>query len=75
MNKARRKVLQEIYNIISDAKDDLEVVFDEEEEYKENIPENLQNSERYEKAEEATDNISLALSSLEEALDYINDIL
>ena len=29
MNKVRRKVLQEIYNIISDAKDDLKLVFEE----------------------------------------------
>ena len=35
------------------------------------MPENLQNSERYEIAEEACDNLDSAISSLEEALDYI----
>ena len=53
MNKVRRKELQELYDIISEAKDRLEMLHDEEEEYKDNMPENLQSSERYEKAEAA----------------------
>lgn len=50
MNKVRRKELQELYDIISEAKDRLEMLHDEEEEYKDNMPENLQSSERYEKS-------------------------
>ena len=46
MNKVRRKELQELYDIISEAKDRLEMLHDEEEEYKDNMPENLQSSER-----------------------------
>lgn len=53
MNKVRRKELQELYDIISEAKDRLEMLHDEEEEYKDNMPENLQSSERYERAEAA----------------------
>ena len=71
MNKARRKNLNEIYERISELRDLLEGVKDEEEKYKDNIPENLQNSERYEIAENACDNMDEALSILEEALDYI----
>lgn len=41
MNKVRRKELQELYDIISEAKDSLEMLHDEEEEYKDNMPENL----------------------------------
>ena len=72
MNRARRKELQELYNIISEAKDRLETLHDEEE-YKDNIPENLQSSERYERAEAAVDALDSAVSSLEEALDYIEE--
>lgn len=71
MNKARRKELEELYDIIYEAKDRLETLHDEEEEYRDNIPENLQGSERYERAEEAVDALDSAMSSLEEALNYI----
>ena len=72
MNKVRRKELQELYDIISEAKDRLEMLHDEEE-YKDNIPENLQSSERYERAEAAVDALDSAVSSLKEALDYIEE--
>ena len=65
--------MQELYDIISEAKDRLEMLHDEEEEYMENIPENLQSSERYEKAEAAVSALESAISSLEEALDYIEE--
>ena len=71
MNQARRKVLKDIYIIIAEARDNLDAVYDEEEEYKNNIPENLQGSERYERAEAAVDALESAITSLEEALDYI----
>ena len=38
---------------------------------KANIPENMQSSERYERAEEACDNLSEAVSQLEEVISYI----
>ncbi len=71
MNKMRRKTLQEIYDIVADARDNLEMVMQEEEEYRDNMPENLQGSERYEKAEEACDNLDSAIRSLDEVLEYI----
>lgn len=49
------------------------MLHDEEEEYKDNMPENLQSSERYEKAEAAVDALGSAVSSLEEVLDYIEE--
>lgn len=71
MNKNRRKALEEIRTQLSDLYDLLEEVKGEEEEYRDNMPENLQNSERHEIAENACENMDSALSSLEEALDYI----
>lgn len=72
MNKARRKAINEIYEQITDLRELLEFIKDEEEEYKDNIPENLQGSERYEKSEEACENLDSAICSIEEALDYIS---
>lgn len=73
MNNPRRKTLQSIYDIITEAKDNLDAVRDEEECYKDNMPENLQGSERYERAEEAIDALESAICSLEEALDSIEE--
>lgn len=73
MNNLRRKTLQNLYDIIANAKDNLDEVRDEEECYKDNMPENLQGSERYEHAEEAIDALESAISSLEDALDSIEE--
>lgn len=71
MNKQRRKTLNEIYDKLAELKDLLEEVQQEEEEYRDNMPENLQSSERYEKAETACENLECIVSLFEEALGYI----
>ncbi len=71
MNNPRRKQLAEISEKLSELRSMLESVKDEEEEYMGNIPENLQSSERYEKAENAVDNLDAALDSLDEAISSI----
>lgn len=71
MNKPRRKTLNEIYGKIAELRDWLEEVKYDEEEYRDNMPENLHNSERYGIAEDACDNLDSALDSLDDALDCI----
>ncbi len=71
MNKIRRAALQEIINKISDAKDELELLKDEEEECRDNMPDNLQGSERYQTSDEACDALYEAVSQLEEAVENI----
>lgn len=61
MNKIRRKALQEIYDKLSDLREELEAIKDEEDESRENMPENLQGSERYEQSETASGNIDEAM--------------
>lgn len=91
MNKARRKDLRSVIKAIKDAKarleevkaEQLEVIKDgalndlkeEEEEYRDNIPENLQGSERYVKAEEACDALEEAVSSFEEAIESLENAI
>ena len=75
MNKARRKELSDVIrglNTIQD-KDDLyswintlDNIKDDEQDYYDNIPENLQYSQRAEDSEEA-------IEQLEEALDLLNE--
>ena len=72
MNKARRKELTDIYHGIAELMERLEIVLDEEQECLDNIPENLQGSERYERAENAVSSLESAFDSLSEAFDYID---
>ena len=60
MNKQRRKR-------IADIVDELSVILDKEDEYRDNMPENLQGSLAYETSEEASDH-------LQEAIDTLNEI-
>lgn len=76
MNKLRRKALDALIERIDDIYSELEALADEERDYRDNMPENLQNSERYETAdnavsslEDALDNLDSAKSSIEEAID------
>lgn len=71
MNKPRRKSLQTLLDRLADIHDTLEEIKGEEEDYRDNMPENLQGSERYEKANEACDNLYEAVSNLEEAISNI----
>lgn len=83
MNGQRRKSIQEIADRIKEAHEkiesiisDLEDIKSDEQDYLDNIPENLQGSERYSIAEEAIDNLDNALDELsstnfDEAIDYL----
>lgn len=71
MNKPRRKAIQNLYDQLSDIKEQLEEIYNEEEEYKDSIPENLQGSERYEKAEMAVENLAEAAGSLYDILENL----
>lgn len=74
MNRIRRKQLSDLIDKLYVIQSDLECLKDEEGEYRDNIPENLQNSERYEKADNACDSLDSALSSLEEMIEYIEEV-
>ncbi len=75
MNNVRRKSLRKLMEEIETLMGTAQQLLEEEEEYRDNIPENLWGSERYEKAEEAADNLSSAVDSLEEAIDYIEEAI
>lgn len=63
--------MQSIIDQLEELKGSLEDLQAEEEEYRDNIPENMQESERYEKADEACDNLSEAVDNLEEVISSI----
>lgn len=79
--------VDELNDIISD----IQMILDEESDYMENIPENLQGGERYATAEEACENLEEAVDTLEyistddsiesvvseidKAMDYLSDAM
>jgi len=73
MNKERREQLDELASKINEVKDELESIMKDEEEYRDNMPENLQGSERYEMADTACYEMQSALDSLDEAISSIEE--
>ena len=75
MNKQRRAELAAIAESLSELKDRLETCKTEEEEYLENMPENLQESDKHAQSEACVDNLDDAVSSLDDTLTSINDAI
>ena len=75
MNNERRKRLEELRVKIEAIQSIVEEIREEEQDYMDNMPENLQGSERYEKAECAVDELYSAYESLETAADSITEAM
>lgn len=71
MNKETRKHIAKIIDDLDGAKIALENIKYDEEEKRDNMPENLQNSERYEAFDEACDALDDAITSIDEAVDRL----
>lgn len=85
MNKRRRKEIyavitrlngltqendvEKIHELLADIIEDIDLILNDEECYKDNIPENLQNGSRYEESEYSCDCLQDAISELE----YVED--
>lgn len=75
MNAKQRKTLQGYAESLDEIRSNIETMMEEEQSKLDNMPEGLQESERGEAMQEAIDNLESATSSLEEAIDYLNEIL
>jgi len=76
MNDSRRKAIKEIqekirlsFEALSNAKDELEAIRDDEQDYADNMPENMQSGERYAVAENAISELDDAISNLDDLTD------
>ena len=68
MNRQRRARLRAARTKLSEARDEIEAIRDEEDEARDNMPENLQDSDRYTESEECSEAMDAAISSIEEAI-------
>lgn len=73
MNKERRKRIEDVISKLESLKDEVYEILEEETEYRDNIPENLQQSERYEKADNSCTQLDFAFDYIGEVAEYLND--
>lgn len=73
MNDKRRKRLSEASALLSRASDIIYDVLDEEQDCLDNMPENLQYSDRYENMEAAVDRLNDALSEIDSAENSLSE--
>lgn len=74
MNAKRRKEVEAIMSGLEELIERIECVQSEEEEAYDNMPEGLQESERGEQMQEYISNLEDAASSVQDAVDYLNEI-
>ena len=79
MNNSRRKRINQLSEQLSSLTDDLNEILeneilDEESEYRDNIPENMCESERYEQSDSDCDSLSNAIDSINEACESLGEI-
>ena len=71
MNKARRKEIERIFNILSECMTDLDAVRDEEEEALYNLPESLQESTKGDEMQENIDDLDNIVSDLSDVIEEL----
>jgi t-SNARE complex subunit (syntaxin) len=74
MNKIRKAKIERVMDEIENLKSELEEIEQEEQDYADNMPDNLQDSERHENAITAVEALQEAQCSLEEARNHLEEI-
>ena len=75
MNNDRRKEIRSVISEIEKLMDVVENILEDEDVYRDLIPENLVGSKQYENSEEASNNLQFALDYLEDAIDSLQEIV
>ena len=75
MNKQRRKLINELIGKAYDLSCEIEEVLNEEQESFDNMPENLQYSERGESMQEAISSLEEAQSSIDDCKSYLESLI
>lgn len=75
MNKKRRELLKSAKPFLTKAASIIEMAAEQESDCMDNVPESLQDTERYEKMESAVENLEAALEHIENASDCIDEAI
>lgn len=74
MNKQRKQKIRDVRKEIENCKDNLQKILDEEQDYFDNIPENLQGSMRGSNSEDAIDTMENCIEDLENIINELMNI-
>ena len=74
MNKNRKQVIKTYTSILQDVLQKLDNVLDEERDYYDNMPENLQGSLRADASQDAIDELEEAIADIGSAIDHLINI-
>lgn len=74
MNAKRRSEIDGIKVDLGAIKDRIESVRDDEQEYRDNMPENMQNGDKFEAADTAVNTLEEVLGQVESAIDDLEDM-
>lgn len=74
MNKQRRQKIRDVRKGIENCKDNLQKILDEEQDYFDNMPENLQGSMRGSESEDAIDTMENCIEDLENIIKELTEI-
>lgn len=75
MNKQRRKKISELIKIAQDIGYEIETILNEERDYFDYMPENLQNSKNGQNAEEAISNLEEAQCNIEDCISCLENAI
>ena len=75
MNESRRASLRDAIAHLRNAESTIERVCDEEQDSMDNMPENLQSSDRYSAMEDAVDHLEDAIESVQEAANSLEQAM
>ena len=73
MNKQRRKDIDTIIEALEEIRAQIQFVLEEEQEYLDNMPENLQNSEKHETAETAVEELKETDGSIDDIIEHLEN--
>lgn len=75
LNDKRRNLIRGVKAALEDIESRIDIIRDDEEESLDNIPENLQCSDRYERIEAAVDALNDALELVDQLQDKLDDAI
>ena len=75
MNKIRREKLTEIISKLEDLRFDIDFYMEEEKDARDNLPENLEGSERYERMDTAAGALEEAVFDIDSAIEEIQNAI
>lgn len=73
MNKERRKSIDYIIAKLDELEERIDALINEEQDSLDNLPDNLQESTRAERMQEAIENLEYAIDSIEETITNLQD--